>query len=75
MFTWKFESPNGPPIAPYDTEVYAGTHVLQFNLARPIAYEAVQDLVLHLKGSRLTQNTFTLALWNYHTRDWTPLTL
>ncbi len=73
MFTWQFENPNGPPIAPYDTEVYAGTHVLQFNLARPIAYEVVLNLVLHLKGSGVTQNTLTLALWNYRTKDWTPL--
>ncbi len=73
MFTWKSENPNGPPFAPYDSEVYPGTHVVQFNLARPIAYETVQDLVLHLKGSGPAQNSLTLALWNYRTKDWTPL--
>jgi hypothetical protein len=73
MFTWKSENPNGPPIAPYDADVYPGTHVLQFNLTRPIAYETVQDLVLHLEGSGPNQNTISLSLWNYHTKNWTPL--
>ena len=44
MFAWKSDNPNGPPIAPYDTEVYPGTHELQFSLARPIAYETVQQI-------------------------------
>ncbi len=73
MFTWQSENPNGPPIAPYDTDVYPGQHVLQFNLARPIAYETVQDLILHLEGSGANQNAISLALWNYRTKTWTSL--
>lgn len=73
MFTWQSENPSGPPIAPYNTEVYPGTHELQFSLAQPIAYETVQDLVVHLEGSAANQNAITLALWNYRTKDWTPL--
>jgi hypothetical protein len=73
MFTWKSDNPNGPPIAPYDTEVYPGTHVVQFILTRPIAYDTVRDLVLHLQGSGANQNAISLALWNYRTKDWTPL--
>jgi hypothetical protein len=73
MFTWTAENPSGPPIAPYNIEVYPGTHTLQFNLRRPIAYETVQDLILHLEGSGASQNAIDVALWNYHTKDWTPL--
>jgi hypothetical protein len=73
MFTWTAENPAGPPIAPYDADVYAGTHVLQFNLARPIAYETIQDLTLHLEGVAANQSVLTLALWNYRTKDWMPL--
>jgi hypothetical protein len=73
MFTWTADNPSGPPIAPYDTEVYPGTHTLQFNLARPIAYETVQDMILHLEGSGANQNALDIALWNYRTKGWTPL--
>ncbi|HTP10795.1 MAG TPA: hypothetical protein VMP08_21225 [Anaerolineae bacterium] len=73
MFTWKSDNPSGPPISPYDTEVYPGTHTLQFNLRRPIAYDTVQDLILHLEGSGPNQNAIDIALWNYQTKDWTPL--
>lgn len=73
MFAWESDNPNGPPLAPYDTDVYPGTHVLQFNLRRPIAYTAVQDLILHLQGSGPNQNNLKVALWNYQTEAWTPL--
>jgi hypothetical protein len=73
MFTWKAENPSGPPIAPYEAEIYPGTHTLQFNLRRPIAYETVQDLILHLETSGTSQNALDFALWNYRTKNWTPL--
>lgn len=73
MFTWKSVNPSGPPIAPYNADVYPGTHLVQFNLARPIAFAAVQNLVLHLEGSVINQNALTLALWNPRTKNWIPL--
>jgi hypothetical protein len=73
MFTWKSVNPSGPPIAPYDADLYPGTHLVQFILTRPIAYDTVRDLVLHLQGSGANQNAISLALWNYRTKDWTPL--
>jgi hypothetical protein len=73
MFTWQSDNPNSAPIAPYDTEVYPGTHELQFQLREPIAFETVQDLILHLEGTGVNQNAIKVAVWNYRTRDWTPL--
>jgi hypothetical protein len=73
LFTWKSDESNGPSIAPYDTEVYPGTHIVQFNLARPVAYESVEELILHLDGSGAAQNAITVALWDYRLKDWTQL--
>jgi hypothetical protein len=73
MFTWKGEGLDGPAIMPYDTDVYPGIHTLQFNLRHPIAYDTVQDLILHLEGTGAAQNNIAVALWNYQTKDWTPL--
>jgi hypothetical protein len=73
MFTWTAENPDGPSLTPYDINVYPGTHTLQFNLARPIAYETVQDLTLHLEGVAANPSVLTLAVWNYRTKNWTPL--
>jgi hypothetical protein len=73
MFNWTAENTSGPAISPYDSDVYPGTHVVQFNLAYPIVYETVQDLILHWEGTAATQQAVALALWNYRSKDWTPL--
>ena len=50
LFTWQAENPNGPPIAPYDVDVYPGTHVLQFSLARPSGVSNRARSDMHLQG-------------------------
>jgi hypothetical protein len=72
MFTWTADNSSGPPIAPYNADIYPGTHTLQFNLRQPIAYETVRDLIMHFESSSTGQNALDFALWNYHTKDWTP---
>jgi hypothetical protein len=73
MFQWTAETTGGPPIAPYDTDIYPGTHELVFKLRRPIAYDSVQELLLHLQGTGINQKNIDVALWNYQARNWTPL--
>jgi hypothetical protein len=73
MFTWKSDGPDGPAIAPYDSDLSPGIHTLQFNLREAIAYTAVQNLTLHLEGNGAMSSMVDMALWNYRSKEWTPL--
>jgi hypothetical protein len=73
LFQWTAETAGGPPLAPYDNDIYPGTHELTFKLRRPIAYDNVMELILHLQGAGINQKDIDVALWNYQARNWTPL--
>jgi hypothetical protein len=73
MFSWTAANLGGQAIAPYNSEVYPGTHELDFKLQRPIAYATVQDLILHLEGDGPNKQAVTVAVWNYRTKSWTQL--
>jgi hypothetical protein len=71
-FTWTTDNTSGPTIEPYNSQVYPGSYVLQFNLAWPIDYTTVKNLILSIDtGGNLRGTTF--AVWNYRTNNWTSL--
>ena len=73
-FTWQADDTSEPALEPYDNQVFPGSYILQFNLARPINYTTIKDLTLHLETSNSNSSGLTLAVWNYRTNNWTPLT-
>ena len=73
LFKWQSENSSGPSISPYNSDLYNGKHILQFSLARPLLYEHVQNLTMHLQGPGIGQQTIKVSLWNQDLQDWTPL--
>jgi hypothetical protein len=72
-FTWQADATSGPALEPYDNQVFPGSYILQFNLARPINYKTIKDLTLHLDTSNSNSSGLTFAVWNYRANNWTPV--
>lgn len=72
LFHWSSDNPDSSSIAPYDADIYPGTYELLFNLWQSVAYDTVQSLTLHLDSPN--PGALAVAMWNYRTKSWTPLT-
>lgn len=74
LFTWtSLGSSPGTAASPYDTWVDSAGFSLQFRLAQPFSYSAVESLTLNLPTPGTAQAGLNVKLWDFQEGRWEDL--